>query len=151
MANIEDTAIFISLALIAIHAFALAGSQQLLGDDYSNLGFSFLPSGADSSDLNASDFEVFNFDNIQNGSITPLQILINAIVFILTLLGIAFTMLLSLLEFFINLPVYSFILLQTIGFPGYIIWPILVIIFAIEIWGLFTLFLRFISAGSGAR
>lgn len=151
MANIEDTAIFLSLALISIHAFTLTGSQQILGETYSNVGFSFLPTGATSTDLNSSNFEVFNFSNISNASIDPFTSVVNAILFILKLASLAFTIFLSLLEFFINIPIYTFVLFQSIGFPSYIIWPVLVVIFGIEIWGLFTLFLRFISAVAGAK
>lgn len=151
MADMENTAIFISLALISIHAFALTGSQQVLGEDYSNVGFKFLPSGASSTNLNASNFELFNFDDIQGGEITPLTILITPLKFVLKLVSITFTILLATLEFFVNIPIYTFVLLQTVGLPSYIIWTILVVIFGIEIWGLFSLFLRFISAVSGAR
>lgn len=151
MANIEDTAIFISLALISIHAFTLTGSQQLLSETYSNVGFSFLPAGASTTDLNASSFELFNFQGLEDASINPFGAIVNAIQFILKLASIAFTIFLAILEFFVNIPIYTFVLLQTIGLPSYMIWPILVVIFAIEMWGLLNLFLRFISAVAGAK
>lgn len=151
MANIEDTAIFLSLVLISIHAFTLTGSQQLLGETYSNIGFRFLPAGASTTDLNSASFELFNFQGLASASIDPFGTVINAIQFILTLASIAFTIFLSILDFFVNIPIYTFVLLQTVGLPPYIIWPILVVIFGIEIWGLVNLFLRFISAVAGAK
>lgn len=147
MADMDQTAILLSIVLISIHSFAIIGSEQILGQDYSNVGFSFLPAGAQTTDLNASDFELFEDET--ESSATVLDILITPLKIVLDIGDLALTIMLQALEFFVNLPIYTFILLSEIGLPNYLIWAILTIVFAIEIFGILFLFLKFVSSIAG--
>lgn len=147
MADMEQTAILLAIFLVSVHSFAIIGSEQILETDYTNVGFTFLPDGAKTPDLNASQFELFEQET--ESSITSLDILITPFKIILDLGDMALTIMLLALEFFVNLPIYSFILLTGLGLPDYLIWPMLVVIFAIEVFGILTLFLRFLASIAG--
>jgi hypothetical protein len=147
MADMEQTAILLAIFLVSVHSFAIIGSEQILETDYTNVGFTFLPPGAQTTDLNASQFELFQ--QTTESSITALDILITPFKIVLDLGDMALTIMLQALEFFVNLPIYSFVLLTEIGLPSYLIWPILVVIFAIEVFGIMTLFLRFLASIAG--
>lgn len=147
MAEIDQQAVVLALVLISIHSFAIIGSEQILETDYTNVGFTFLPPGAQTTDLNASDFELF--EQKTESSITALDILITPLKIVLDIGDMALTIMLQGLEFFVNLPIYSFVLLTELGLPDYLIWPILVGVFAIEVFGILFLFLRFLGSVAG--
>lgn len=147
MATMDETAVLLALLLVSIHSFAIIGSEQILETDYTNVGFTFLPQGAETPDLNASQFELF--EQKTESSITALDILITPFKIILDLGNTALTLMFQALEFFVNLPIYSYVLLVEVGLPNYIIWPILVVVFAVEVFGILFLFLRFLAAIAG--